>query len=387
MRQDDLGPEAVIRVRDAATGMRGVLVIDNSFFGPAGGGTRMAPDVTEDEVADLARAMTYKHALAGLPTGGAKAGIVADPAMPADRKAAVLRAFGRGLAPLLRSVDEGWVLGVGPDMGVGDADVDTIYEGAERPNINPHYTGPIGRDDPNDLTGFGVVVAARAALASRKRSIAGGASFAIEGFGHAGVGVARYATRDGGRVVAITTLRGGVYNPAGIDVARMLELRRVHGDDCVRHYEHADPIQPGDLYFLPADVLVPGARPYVIDARNHHRVQASILCAAGNIPLTEDAEELLHQRDVLVVPDFVANAGGTISVWTAIVGGTVDQAFASCERIIGASTARVLAEAKEQHVSPPAAARRRVRMQILGGTPRRMTFAEARAIARTTLGV
>ena len=345
----------------------------------------MAPDVTEDEVADLARAMTYKYAINGLPTGGAKAGIVGDPGMPADRKASVLRAFGRALAPLLRSVDEGWLLGVGPDMGVGDHDVDTIYEGAERPNVNPHFTGPIGRDDPDDLTGFGVVIAAREALASRKRSLAG-ASFAIEGFGHAGIGVARYVARDGGRVVAITTIRGGVHSAAGLDISRMLELRRLHGDDCVRHYEHADAIQPTDLYTLPADVLVPGARPYVIDARNQSRVQASIICAAGNIPLTEDAEELLHQRDVLVVPDFIANSGGTISVWTAILGGTSDQAFTSCERLIGATTGRVLGEARDQQLSPSTAARRRVRAQILGGTPRRIPFAEARAIARTTFG-
>src|SRR4051812_5879469 len=102
MRDDELGPETVVRVRDAATGMRGVLVVDNSFFGPAGGGTRMAPDLTEDEVADLARAMTYKYALNGLPTGGAKAGIFGDPYMAADKKQAVLRSFGRALAPMLR---------------------------------------------------------------------------------------------------------------------------------------------------------------------------------------------------------------------------------------------------------------------------------------------
>jgi glutamate dehydrogenase (NAD(P)+) len=382
MRQDELGPEAVIRVRDAATGMRGVLVVDNSFFGPAGGGTRMAPDVTEDEVADLARVMTYKYAINGLPTGGAKAGIMGDPAMPAERRASVLRAFGRALAPLLRSVDEGWLLGVGPDMGVSDHDVDTIYEGAERPNVNPHFSGPIGQ---GDLTGFGVMVAAREALASRKRALAG-ASFAIEGFGHAGVGLARCLARDGGRIVAITTLRGGIYRATGLDIPRLLELQRLHGDDCVRQYADADPLQPADLYYLPADVLVPGARPYVIDARNQHRVQASIICAAGNIPLTEGAEELLHQRDILVVPDFVANSGGTICTWTAILGGGAEQALASCERLIGATTVRVLGEARDQQRSPPDAARRRVRAQILGGTQRRIAFAEAKAIAHTTLG-
>lgn len=386
MRSDELGPEAVIRVRDAATGMRGVLVIDNSFFGPAGGGTRMAPDLTEDEVADLARVMTYKYAVNGLPTGGAKGGIFGDPGMPAEHKAAVLRAYGRALGALLRSVEEGWCLGVGPDMGVSDHDADTIYEGAERPNVAPTFTGAIDGDEPwFHLTGFGVVVAARAALEFLKRTIAG-ATFAIEGFGHAGVGVARYATREGGRVVAITTIRGGVHNPRGLDVPRMLELRRVHGDDCVLHYEDAQRIQPRDLYFLPADVLVPGARPYVIDALNQKRVTASILCAAGNIPLTEQAEELLHQRGIMIVPDFVANSGGTISTWTAILGGTPAQAFANCERLIRATTTRVLGDAHGLHMSPPAAARFRIREQIVGGTRRRIPFAEAKAIARKTFG-
>lgn len=385
IRDDELGPEAVIRVRDAVTGMRGVLVVDNSFFGPAGGGTRMAPDVTEDEVADLARAMTYKYAINNLPTGGAKAGIVADPTLPAAQRNAILRAFGRALAPLLRSVDEGWLLGVGPDMGVSDVDVHTIYEGAERPNVNPGILGPVTDDDPHDLTGYGVVVAARAALAARGHAIAG-ATFAIEGFGHAGIGLARYIARAGGRVVAITTIRGGVYNASGLDLERMLALRRAHGDDCVRHYAEAEPIQPTDLYFLPCDVLVPGARPYVIDARNQHRVQAKIICAAGNIPLTEDAEERLHQRDVLVVPDFVANSGGTISVWAAILGGSPADAFAITERLIRETTGRVLADAKAQQLSPPAAARGRVRAQILGGVQRRIPFAEAKAIARATFG-
>src|SRR4051812_25659748 len=101
MRYDEVGVEAVVRVHDPKTGMRGVLVIDNSSFGPAAGGTRMCLDLTEDEVGDLARAMTYKWAIFDLPTGGAKAGIFGDPQMPADQKRDVLRAFGRALKPYL----------------------------------------------------------------------------------------------------------------------------------------------------------------------------------------------------------------------------------------------------------------------------------------------
>src|SRR4051812_19229895 len=98
---DDLGPEVVARVYDPETGMRGVLVIDNTVLGPAGGGARMMPNITEEEVAALARSMTFKFGILGLPRGGCKSGIWGDPAMPAESKRRIMRAFGRSLKPFL----------------------------------------------------------------------------------------------------------------------------------------------------------------------------------------------------------------------------------------------------------------------------------------------
>lgn len=394
MRCDELGPEAVVRVHDQMTGMRGILVIDNTVLGPAGGGTRMVPDLAEDEVVDLARSMTFKWAIFDLPTGGAKAGVFGDPASPAEQKREVLRAFGRALAPYLRHCDSSNLLGIGPDMGITGADTDDFYRGAEAPNVCPTLYSWLLDGDPASfhMTGRGVVSAAGAALASLGRPIEG-ASFAIEGFGQVGVGTARYATSAGARVVAISTLCGGIHDPRGIDVPRLLELRRQHGDRCVLEYEGAARLEPDQLFALDADVIVPGARPRAINAFNADRVRAGsrsavrIVCPAGNGSVTASAEERLHRRDVLCVPDFIANAGGIIATWADILGAGPERALATVARMVSETTTAVLAEAKHSELPASVTARSRVRDRIFerAASGRRVCFEEARSKARSVL--
>ncbi len=309
---DELGPEAVIRVEDPVTGMRGVLVIDNSVLGPAGGGTRMLPDLSVDEVAALARAMTFKWAIFGLPTGGSKAGIFAD---PGDASRAQARGADR-VRPRARAVpgQQGPSVRVGPDMGITGQDADTIYEGACTNNVVTWESSDAWTLDGDcaayHLTGRGVVAASAAGLASLGRDL-NGATFAIQGFGQAGVGTARYLCEHGARVVAISTLLGGVYDANGLDIPRLLELRREHGDGCVLRYEHGQQFEKDQLFAMPVDVLVPGARPRAIDAYNAAAVKAKIVCPAGNLCVTDEAEYRLHRAGVLCLPDFVANAGGS----------------------------------------------------------------------------
>jgi glutamate dehydrogenase/leucine dehydrogenase len=386
MQHDEVGAETVVRVHDSPTGMRGILVIDSTVYGPAGGGTRMVPDLTEDEVGDLSRAMTYKWAIFDLPTGGAKAGIFGDPAMPAERKRAVLRAFGRALRPYLSHPD--FLLGVGPDMGVEGKDVDEIYAGAAATNVVTWESSAswVIDGDPASyhLTGCGVVAAARAALESIDRPIAG-AKFAIEGFGQVGAGTARYLCQEDAVVVAVTTLAGGIYDPQGIDIPRLLELRRHHGDACVREYGRGERIALEQLWAIPADVLVPGARPRAIDAFNDGRLRARIVCPAGNLSVTEDAEEHLHRRGVICVPDFVVNSGAIIATWVDIVGGGPEQALAAVGRMVGDTTRSVLTEARGAGRPPGVTARTRVRDKLLAARRRRISFAEARAEAKRVL--
>jgi glutamate dehydrogenase (NAD(P)+) len=388
MGSDELGPETIVHVHDPVTGMRGVLVIDNSITGPAGGGTRMVPDLTVDEVAGLARAMTYKWAIFDLPSGGAKAGIFGDPNMHPDRKREVLRAFGQALEPYLANPD--YLLGVGPDMGIEATDVDEIYAGAKATNVVTWESSDAwvidGDPAAYHLTGRGVVAAAKAALASIGRPTAG-ATFALEGFGQVGAGTARYLQDEDARVIAVSTLSGAIHDPHGLDIPRLLDLRREHGDDCVLRYGRGEVITCEQLFSLAADVLVPGARPRAIDAYKEAAVRARIVCPAGNLSVTEDGEERLHARGVVCVPDFIVNGGGIIACWVDIVGGGPREALDTVARMIARTTTSVLAEAKQRNRPPAATARMLMRDQILKAKRRRRTWAEAKLEAKRVLAL
>jgi len=359
---DEIGPEAQVFVSDAATGMRGVLVVDSSALGPCGGGTRMLPDLAPTEVADLARAMTYKFAILGLPRGGAKAGIWADPQMHPDRKREVLEAFGRALSTYLQTKE----VAVGPDMGVTVGDVSAIYSGARAENVR---TGLFERTFEGDaaayhITGYGVIAAVRAAFYCMGLEL-DGATVAIEGFGQVGAGAARHAARHGARVVAISTLDGLLYDPHGLDIERLLQLRREVGDRCVSAYGTGERRPASELYALPVDVLVPGARPNAIDEAAVGRVRARLVASGGNITLTPGAEEALFRRGIISVPDFVANSGGAIASWVDMLGGDLPRAFRMMDALIGRLTLEVIEESRQRNVSPYRVAVERARRRVL----------------------
>lgn len=374
---DDIGPEAQIFVSDPITGMRGLLVIDSTALGPCGGGTRMLPDLTADEVADLARGMTYKFAILGFPRGGSKAGIWADPNLPAERRRGVLAAFGRALRGYLQSREAA----VGPDMGVTVEDVRTIYAGAGAPDIR---TGLFSQQHEGDaaayhITGYGVVAAMKAAAPFADLDLAG-ARVAIEGFGQVGAGAARYAVRAGATVVAVSTMEGLLFNPGGLDVERLLELRRQGGDQRLMDYSDAERLMPTDIYLLPVDVLVPGARPYVINEANARQLQARLVVSGGNITTTAGAEQMLFSRGILSVPDFVSNSGAAIASWVDVLGGGVPQALQMVDALIGRVTADVLRQAANSKRPPVVVATALARERVLAaqGQPRK-TFDAVRA--------
>jgi glutamate dehydrogenase/leucine dehydrogenase len=306
----------------------GFVVFDLPGVAESAGGTRLAPDVSVAEVALLARAMTYKFAALGAQTGGAKAGVRGD---PSDRpgKASLMAQFCAEIAPL---TDSGRLL-TGPDMGTAEEDFAPLREHRASPAVISAVVDGVPFEDL--LTGYGVAAAAEAALNARWGGGWSGRSVAIEGFGKVGGGVAREVTRRGGRVAAVSTVAGCLADPAGLDVERLLALRHAHGDACVLHYGRvAGP--PGELFTaVDADVIVPGTRPGVISARTAGSLPPGVrvIAPAANVPYTAPGADVLGQRGMVALPDFVCNAGAVIGYRSA-ADATPDLVLADVEATI-----------------------------------------------------
>jgi len=274
---------------------------------------------------------------------------------------ATLRAFGRVAKPLLATE-----LALGVDMGTTSQDIKLIYQGAELPPPGTGLTQQEKDGTPleDHATGYGVVVAAKASceFAGGKLS---GATVAIEGFGKVGGGVASYMAAEGARVVAISTIKGTTYNENGLDVKRLLEKRRKTGDRAIEEYQDAQHLDRAALYSLPVDILIPGARPHVIDKNNVGSIQAKIISSIANVPITEEAEETLFQRGIISVPDFISNAGGVVLGTTDRIGGTAEQVFLGIRTLIRPITIEILDDARRKGANPHSLAVNRARERII----------------------
>lgn len=283
----------------------GFVVFDLDRAPSSAGGTRLAPDVTEQEVAQLARAMTYKFAALGAPMGGAKAGVRADPTDAASR-AQVMARFCDDIRPLVASR----AFLTGPDLGTYEGDFAPLRDVAPSPQAVSSIEDGISFEDV--VTGFGVAAAADTAIGGLR-----GRSVAVEGFGKVGGGVAREVVRRGGAVVAVSTLAGAVHDPGGLDVEALWEARRRLGDRCVETVGR--PLLPASALFgVAADVLVPGARPGVVNGPRSERLDVAAVVPAANVPYTADALQILRRRGIAAHADFICNAGAVIAFRSAL---------------------------------------------------------------------
>lgn len=294
-----------------------VFDMDPEVVSPAAGGTRLAEDVTVDELALLARAMTYKLAVFEGRIGGAKAGI--RPRL-LDSRAETLARYCDEVRPL---VEEGRFL-TGADLGTATADFAPLGDGT--PGVFAEVIDGVGFEEL--VTGRGVVAAAEAWLGSLE-----GRTVALEGFGKVGHGVAREVVRRGGRLVAVSTLRGAVAQAGGFDVAELVAARAEHGEGFVHHLG-LDVHRPRELHELRVDVLVPGARVGVYDAALAARVQAGVIVPAANVPYTVGGLAELRSRRVAALPDFVCN-GGAVLAYESSAALTSAEVLAKVDREIG----------------------------------------------------
>ena len=293
------------------------VVFDLDDAPHAAGGTRLAPDVSEREGALLARAMTYKFAVLNRPVGGAKGLVRAG----ANERGAAMPRFCDEIRPLVASRR----FLTGPDLGTYEAD----FAPLRAPDWEPHVLNSMvdGVAFEDVLTGFGVAVAADAALGGLD-----GRAVAVEGFGKVGAGVAREVARRGGRVVAVSTLAGCVADPAGLDVDELWTARTAHGDDLVGAVGR--PVLPRRALFeTDTDVLVPGARVGVIDAARAQDIAAAAVVPAANVPYTADGLATLAGRGIAAHADFVCNAAAVVG-YTSPARASQAQVLQTVERTI-----------------------------------------------------
>jgi glutamate dehydrogenase (NAD(P)+) len=342
---DDLGPAKVIHIYEPRLGLRAILVVDNIACGPAIGGARMAPDVSLDECFRLARAMTRKNAAAGLPHGGAKSVIFADPKMPVARKETLIRAFGRAIANI-----EDYI--VGPDMGTNETCMAWIKDEIGRAVGLPREFGGIPLDEIG-MTGFGLAASVEVAQEFCDLKLAG-ARVAVQGFGAVGMHAARFLAAKGAMLVAASDSKGTVVDPNGIDVAALITAKNAGRSvaDCGK----GRALAPDAIIDVECDIWIPAARPDVLRADNVGRLRAKLVVQGANIPASAEAEQSLHQRGILSIPDFIANAGGVICAAVEYRGGTETAAFEEVNERIRRNTRDVLRVSAERKVAPRAAA-------------------------------
>jgi len=348
---DEIGPEKIVRVYNPKSGMKGFVVIDNTAFGPGKGGIRMTPSVSEEEVFNLARTMTLKNALAELPFGGAKSGIIADPRkFSPEKKAEIVKAFAESLKDLSPSH---YV--AAPDINMGEKEM-KIY--AETNGNLKSVTGkPASMGGlPHELgsTGYGVFLATKIGAEHAGIDLKE-AKIAIEGFGNVGSFVAKFLNEAGATINAVSDINGTIYDSNGLDYDKLAEVNSSTGT--IYKYEGAKKMYDKDLFTLPVDILITAAIPNVITSDNVEKIQVKLIVEGSNIPAKSSIEKRLHENKVLVIPDFVANAGGVISSWVEFKGGTKEEMFEQVKKKIEKNTELVLKKSEEENEYPRHAAR------------------------------
>jgi len=347
---DRLGPARVLEIFEPALDLKAVVVIDNVATGPAIGGVRMAADATAHEAFRLARAMTWKNAAAELPHGGAKSVVIADPRRPEAERETLMRAFARAIAPLTDYIP-------GPDMGTDERAMAWVHDEIGRSVGLPRPLGGIPLDEIG-ATGLGLTVAA--AVAAEEAGFAlEGARFVVEGFGAVGRHAARFLVERGAVMVGVADTGGAAIDKNGLDLERLL-ARKAEGASVAE----AGAPPAGALIEVPCEIWIPAARPDVIHEGNADRLKARIVAPGANIAVTEAAEAMLHRRGVLVLPDFIANAGGVICAAVEHRGGSEADALKTIEEKIGRNTRLTLEAAAKERLDPRAAATRLAEARI-----------------------
>jgi len=363
--KDQFGPELVIKVWNPKLGMEGFLVIDNTVLGPGKGGIRMTPNVTVDEVFRLARTMTFKNALAEIPFGGAKAGIVWPPFAKASGgkrgdlgqlKKEYIQSFAKAISLL---TPKKYI--AGPDVNTGEMEMQYFAEATGKWNSatgkpSNYCMRVFGKPGeicgiPHEFgsTGFGVAHSTAVAVELKGLDVKN-ITVAIHGFGNVGTFTYKYLTDMGAKVVAVADSSSAIFDKKGFEKETFDQW--IKEGKKLKDYPQGEKVNTEDFWGLAVDVLIPASVTDVINKTNYQKIRAKIIVEAANIPVNEEIEEELYKKGILIVPDFVANAGGVISSYAEYRGYNPKRMFDAVEKKIKKATRTVLQESLKTNKNP-----------------------------------
>jgi len=322
---DSFGPEKIIIVKEPSVGLTGFLVIDNTAPGPGKGGLRMAPDVNLAEVCRLARIMTWKCAIAGvregLPFGGAKSGIIADPkALKPESKKLLIRAFAEAIRPFCPQLYIS-----APDMGTYPSDMDTFVKAiGDRNAATGKSTALGGLEERKGATARGLWYTIRYTLDYYHIDPAQ-CTVTLMGFGKVGMPLARTLYERGIKVIAVSDSRGGIYDPDGLDIYDVIKAKENGGSvvDYLKMFKeshlNARRITNEEMLILKKKsrdekrIFIPAATGGVYDETTAKEMVADFIFEAANDPAkTPETYMVFHKRKIININDFVANKGGVV---------------------------------------------------------------------------
>jgi glutamate dehydrogenase (NAD(P)+) len=335
----------------------GYRVQHNLTLGPCKGGIRYHPDVDMGEVASLAMGMSWKCGLAELPFGGAKGGVSVDPrGLSLNELERLTRRYTVEILPIIGPNKDI----PAPDMGTNPQtmawmmDTYSMTEGYTTPAVvtgKPILIGgSLGREE---ATGYGVAYITEDALRNFGKTLPG-SKVAIQGFGNVGTHTAIKLAEMGCSIVAVSDVYGGIYNPSGLPVDKLLDIMKQKGK--IQEFKDADKITNEEILTTPCDILVPAAIGRVITKENASQLRCKMVVEAANGPTTAEADDILEKRGIPVVPDILANAGGVIVSYFEWVQGlqeyywSTDMVFAELQKRMHGMFKKVSNYASEKRV-------------------------------------
>lgn len=349
---DEWGPEKILQVYDPDTGMRGVLVIDNTSTGPGKGGIRFAKTVTPTEIFRLARTMTWKCAAAGLPFGGAKGGIVANP--DEVNRVSWMKSFAKMIKPYcpaqyIAATDIGTTE---LDMAIFAHEIGDMHACTGKPaelGGIPHELGTTGYGVASALESAIEILGELKPLHLSKKQI----RVSIQGFGNVGSFTAKFLDATGVKVVAISDASGFIHNKDGLNIPRL--MKDMKGKSRFSDLKGYDIRDKEEIFEVDSDIFVPAAIGDVITNKTSSKLlehNIKMVVEAANLPTLPSADEYLHKAGVWIIPDFIANAGGVIGSFVEYQGRTEKEAFELIKYKIVKAVRNILTEAVVTQENP-----------------------------------